>query len=142
MTNKQIVKTTEEKKITKSQFEEMVEYYVTAKEQEKQIKPRLALGTDIKKYMAEHSYEDYEHKNISVSISYRDNTSIDDDKALEILKKQVDPKYLKGLIKTKEYIDEEVLENLIYDGILPRDILRPALVKQAPTAVLKYKLKK
>ena len=55
-------------------------------------------------------------KEYTATLSVEDNSSINEEKLLEFLKKNLSKSKLKslGIIKTREYVDEAALENAIY----------------------------
>lgn len=55
-----------------------------------------------------------------VNYQVRTSESLDEEKVIDILKANG----IKGIIKTKEYVDEEALENAIYTGKLEPSILK------------------
>ena len=76
----------------------------------------------IKSIMKDESLKNYESENFRVSYSVSERTSFDEDKMIAVIKSYNLPDSL-GLIKTREYIDEDALEASIYSGLIPDDVL-------------------
>ena len=75
-------------------------------------------------------------------LSNRLTKTLNEDKLLEIAKKHA----LNNLIKTKEYVDTDILEDLMYKGQIPDDIKAEIAeciqVKTTPTLTVKALTKK
>lgn len=82
--------------------------------------------------------------NYTATLSIRDNETLNEDKLLELLKKKANKDIQKMLIKTKEYIDSDVLEKLIYNEGIPKDLLleMDTCRESNPVEVLKVTKKK
>lgn len=74
----------------------------------------------IKELMDEGSYETSGWK-ATKSIQHRE--TMNEDKLLDILKQYPTACYEQGLIKTKEYVDMDVLESMIYKGVIDKNVL-------------------
>jgi hypothetical protein len=77
---------------------------------------------EIKELMSSENLKNYESENFKVSYSVSERTSFDEDKMIAVIKSFNLPDSL-GLIKTREYIDEDALESSIYSGLIPDDVL-------------------
>ena len=73
----------------------------------------------IKELMDEGSYEANGYK-ATKSVQVRE--TMNEDKLLDVLQ-NISGSYENGLIKTKEYVDMDVLESMLYKGKIPKDIL-------------------
>lgn len=73
----------------------------------------------IKELMEEGSYEAGGYK-ATKSVQIRE--SFNEDKLLDVLRDVAEAK-ANNLIKTKEYVDMDVLESMIYKGMIPTDVL-------------------
>lgn len=108
-----------------------------AKELDDQIKEQ---STELKSWMSEHKVPDMMVDNVSVTYKPQVRTSMDEGKVLEILKalfmerfkagKKEEAEKIRACIKTKEYVDEELLETLIYDEIVDKSLLEPAEISK------------
>jgi hypothetical protein len=76
------------------------------------------------------------------TVSITQKESINQDRAIIILKDNLSEDQLDQVIKTKEYIDEDALEKLIYNGEVQADLLVSAIEKGKPTSTLRIKDKK
>ena len=76
----------------------------------------------IKAIMKDENLKNYESESFKVSYSVSERTSFDEDKMIAVIKSYNLPDSL-GLIKTREYIDEDALEASIYSGLIPDDVL-------------------
>lgn len=74
----------------------------------------------IKKLMAEEGITEKEVEGWQVKYLVSTSDSYDEDAMLEFMKKH---KQFAECIKTREYIDEEVLEDLIYHGKLSKNLV-------------------
>ena len=77
---------------------------------------------EIKTMMSEENLKNYESEHYKVSYSVSERTTFDEDKMISVIKSYNLPESL-GLIKTREYIDEDALEASIYSGLIPDDVL-------------------
>ena len=78
-------------------------------------------NTAIKELMKESSIDKYTSGPYTVSYGITQKEVVDEDSMLDYLKKHIDPS--SGVIKTKEYIDADALENAIYKKELPDDVI-------------------
>lgn len=73
----------------------------------------------IKELMDEGSYEAGGYKATKL-VSVRE--TMNEDKLLDILQ-NISGSYENGLIKTKEYVDMDVLESMLYKGLIDKEVL-------------------
>ena len=78
------------------------------------------LNTEIKQLMKENELTDYSTKNYKAIYEIRKSESLDEDQVIEILKANG----VKNVVKTKEYVDEDALEQAIYNGKLDQNVLK------------------
>ncbi len=78
-------------------------------------------NTAIKELMREDGLEKYTSGPYTVSYGITEKEVIDEDSMLEYLKKHLEDG--NDIIKTKEYIDADALENAIYQKQLPEDVV-------------------
>ena len=78
-------------------------------------------NTAIKELMKESSIDKHTSGPYTVSYGITQKEVVDEDSMLDYLKKHIDPS--SGVIKTKEYIDADALENAIYKKELPDDVI-------------------
>ena len=73
----------------------------------------------IKAIMAEQSLDKFESDNYVAKITIQNRKSLNEEAAIEVLKNA----NVEGVIKTKEYIDFDALENAIYHERIDNDTL-------------------
>ena len=81
------------------------------------------LGPKIKTMIHSLGVTEKEVDGLKISLRKSQRKTMNQDKLLEICKGLNQP----NLIKTKEYVDEEVLETLIYNNIIKADQIEPAM---------------
>lgn len=102
---------------------ELVKAYISTKNDADDLK-KVAdrQNAQIKKIMSDNNYKEYiTDNNYVAKYLVQTRTSMNEDMLLEKLKMLDD--IPDGLIKTKEYVDTDMLENLIYKGDLDKEIL-------------------
>lgn len=114
---------------------EMIDTYKASKDKENALKKSNAtLNESIKKYMHEHDLKTADSENYTATITTTEKESINETLAIEILKENLGGAMLKSVIKKKEYIDEDALEKLVYNGDFDASKLeRAKIVKKIQT---------
>jgi hypothetical protein len=102
------------------------------------------LNKKIKETIVENSLPDkFELGDYKVELQRRQNSSLNELKAIEVLKEKLNGnEVLKSVVKTKEYVDNDALEDKIYNGEIPGDILIDCIENKPDTLVLKVKKSK
>lgn len=96
---------------------EMIDTYKTSKDKENALKKaNNELNENIKTYMQENNMTSANSKNWTATLSCTKKESLNEDLAIEIIKKNLGGALLSSVIKQKEYIDEDALEKLVYNG--------------------------
>lgn len=91
-------------------------------------------SAELKKWMADKKVDVMDVDSIHVTYAKQVRSTMDEGKTIEILRelaKNVDDseaEKILGCIKTKEYIDEQELENLIYNEMVSKETLEPAML--------------
>ena len=80
----------------------------------------------VKKKFDELQIEEYITDNFRAYLQYSNKINMDEDKIIQILKENCKKDDYEKVIKTKEYVDFEALESLIYNGGIPAEKLEPA----------------
>lgn len=90
-------------------------------------------SAELKKWMGDKKVDEMDVDSIHVTYSPQVRSTMDEGKTMEILRQlaaeatdEVAEQIL-GCIKTKEYVDETELESLIYNEIVSKDALEPAM---------------
>ena len=120
------------------------QYAANKREKDGYEKLCAAENAQIKAIMQEYVVQHYEAGGYKATYTIQKRETVDEEMLLEILKRNGE---CEGIIKTKEYIDFDALENAIYHNRIPEDILAQMAeateVKEVPTLkVTKIKEKK
>lgn len=96
---------------------EMIDTYKASKDKENALKKSNAtLNENIKVYMYEHDLKTADSENYTATLTTTEKESVNETLAIEILKENLEGALLNSVIKKKEYIDEDALEKLVYNG--------------------------
>lgn len=74
----------------------------------------------IKELMQTEGLKEFDTGRYKAVYQVRKSESLDEEKVIEILKSNG----IKGIVKTKQYVDEDALENAIYNGKLDSNIIK------------------
>lgn len=118
--------------------------YQNAKNQETSIKKIVTeLGGTIKQELQNRDVTEFIAGDVRASITITPNQDVNELQAIEILRKELTPEQFSKVVKTREYIDDDELEKLVYAHEVDAAILRPAVTPKAPTVTLRLgKVKK
>lgn len=119
-----------------------IDEYKESKDKENSLKKiNNELSENIKSYMHEHNMTTADTDNYTATLSRKDSESLNEDLAIEIIKENLAGALLSSVIKTKEYIDEDALEKLVYNGDFDVNKLSKAKIVK-PTFTLRVTKKK
>ena len=94
-----------------------IDKYKESKDKENALKKaNNELNENIKSYMHENNITSANSDNWTVTLSCTKKESLNEDLAIEIIKENLGGALLSSVIKQKEYIDEDALEKLVYNG--------------------------
>ena len=94
-----------------------IDKYKESKDKENSLKKENnELNENIKTYMQEHDMTSANSENWTATLSCTKKESLNEDLAIEIIKENLGGALLSSVIKQKEYIDEDALEKLVYNG--------------------------
>ena len=94
-----------------------IDEYKESKDKENALKKANdRMGKDIKKYMLDNDMTKANGEKYTVTMSKTVKQKLNEDLAIEIIKENLDGALLASVIKQKEYIDEDALEKLVYNG--------------------------
>ena len=94
-----------------------IDNYKESKDKENALKKaNNELNETIKTYMQEHDMASANSENWTATLSCTKKESLNEDLAIEIIKENLGGALLSSVIKQKEYIDEDALEKLVYNG--------------------------
>lgn len=106
-------------------------------------------GNEIKQYMITNRLKSLESSSgkVTATITITPKEILDEERAIDILnalvvENQLTSDQLNRLIKTRQYIDEDALEDLIYHNDLDATVLAPAKIKKDPIYTLRLSKKK
>lgn len=102
------------------------QYQIENTEKQRLEKELKSKNSFIKSKLAELGKQIYETTKSKATITYQNKVSMNEEKVIEILRENCKKKDLTSVIKTKEYIDYDALESLIYNGGISADKLEPA----------------
>lgn len=95
----------------------IIDEYKESKDKENALKKvNNELNDNIKGYMYEHNMSSADSEKYTATLTKTDKESLNEDLAIEIIKENLEGALLNTVIKTKEYIDEDALEKLVYNG--------------------------
>ena len=118
--------------------------YQSAKKQETSIKKIVTdLGGTIKQELQNRDVTEFIAGDVRASITITPKQEVNELQAIEILRKALTPEQFSKVVKTKEYIDDDEFEKLVYAHEVDAEILMPAVTPLAPTVTLRLgKVKK
>lgn len=94
-----------------------IDEYKESKDKENALKKANdRIGKDIKQYMLDNNMTKANGENYTVTMSKTVKQKLNEDLAIEIIKENLGGALLASVIKQKEYIDEDALEKLVYNG--------------------------
>lgn len=122
----------------------VVQSYNDAKKEESSIKKVVTdLGSTIKQELQNRDITEFIAGDVRASITITPNQDVNELQAIEILRKSLTPEQFSKVVKTKEYIDDDEFEKLVYAREVDAEILLPAVTPKAPTVTLRLgKVKK
>lgn len=121
----------------------LIDSYKDSKDNENNFKKLSKdLGDQIKSEFESRKIDKFASDKYVATVSITQKESINQDRAIIILKDNLSNDQLDQVIKTKEYIDEDALEKLIYNGEVQADLLASAIEKGKPTTTLRINDKK
>ncbi len=95
----------------------IIDEYKESKDKENALKKvNNGLSDSIKGYMYEHNMRSADSEKYTATLTKTDKESLNEDLAIELIKENLEGALLNTVIKTKEYIDEDALEKLVYNG--------------------------
>ena len=102
---------------TKLDIDSLIDEYKASKDKENALKKSNADVSDkIKSYFIDRGIDKHSTDFYTATVTTTNKESLNDELAIEIIKENLDGALLKSVIKQKEYIDEDALEKLVYNG--------------------------
>lgn len=94
----------------------IIDDYKAAKDEEKRVKTIIDdLGPRIKDIFRSKGLTSFSSGKYTATVTVSSKETLDEDKAIEILKENLSPEVLSKVVKTREYIDDDALEKAIYN---------------------------
>ena len=95
----------------------IIDEYKESKDKENTLKKaNNELNENIKTYMQEHNMTSADSEKYTATLTKTDKESLNEELAIELIKENLEGALLNTVIKQKEYIDEDALEKLVFNG--------------------------
>lgn len=91
------------------------------------------LEDQIKEYALKHPGQKLVSDKWEAKVTVTPKEEFNEEKAIEIIKENLPKEFISSVIKTKEYIDEDALENLVYNKDFDINLLSTCKVEAEPT---------
>ena len=91
------------------------------------------LEDQIKQYAVSNNLETIKTDKWQAKVTITPNQEFNEAKAVDILKAELPEEIYSSCIRTKEYIDEDALEKLIYNGTINEDLLACCITDKPAT---------
>lgn len=102
---------------TNAELKNLVDSYGESKKEENAIvKRNKERNSQIKQLFLDNDISSFETDSFIATVSETEKQSLNNELALGILKKELGENELTSVVKTKEYIDEDALEKLVFNG--------------------------
>lgn len=99
------------------ELSKIIDEYKESKDRENALKKANdGMSKDIKQYMLDHDMTKASGDKYTVTMAKTVKKKLNEDLAIEIIKENLGGALLSSVIKQKEYIDEDALEKLVYNG--------------------------
>lgn len=117
----------------------ILEYQETNSRKNKLNKVVNELNNQIKSIFLERQISEFPtaDSQFIATVTTKEDTEFNEAKAIEILKANLTEEELKSVVKTKEYIDDDALENLIYNKQFDATLLAECTSKGKVTHILR-----
>ena len=113
-----------------------IDEYKESKDKENALKKaNTAMNESIKNYMSENDMNEASSDMYTAVLSNTTKESLNEDLAIEIIKENLGGALLASVIKQKEYIDEDALEKLVYNGDFDISKLEKAKITKVTTTL-------
>ena len=127
---------------TKLDIDSLIDEYKASKDKENALKKSNADVSDkIKSYFMDNGIDKHSTDLYTATVTTTNKESLNDELAIEIIKENLDGALLKSVIKQKEYIDEDALEKLVYNGDFDITKLEKAKIVKSVTTLRVVKKK-
>jgi hypothetical protein len=114
----------------------VIDEYKESKDKENALKKaNTAMNESIKNYMSENGMDEASSDMYTAVLSNTTKESLNEELAIEIIKENLGGALLNSVIKQKEYIDEDALEKLVYNGDFDISKLEKAKITKVTTTL-------
>ena len=101
----------------KIDINKIIDLYKESKDKENALKKsNTEMGNNIKSYFQTNGIDRVDTDKYTATVTTSTSESLNEELAIEIIKENLGGAMLSTVIKTKEYIDEDALEKLVYNG--------------------------
>lgn len=101
----------------KIDINKIIDLYKESKDKENALKKsNTEMGNNIKSYFQTNGLDRMDTDKYTATVTTSTSESLNEELAIEIIKENLGGAMLNTVIKTKEYIDEDALEKLAYNG--------------------------
>lgn len=121
---------------TNAELKNLIDSYGESKNEENTIvKRNKEINSQIKQLFLDNDISSFETDSFIATVSETEKQSLNNELALGILKKELPFPELTSVVKTKEYIDEDALEKLVFNGQFDISKLEKAVDKKIVSAL-------
>lgn len=121
---------------TNAELKNLVDSYGESKKEENAIvKRNNERNSQIKQLFLDNDISSFETDSFIATVSETEKQSLNNELALCILKEELGENELTSVVKTKEYIDEDALEKLVFNGQFDISKLEKAVDKKIVSAL-------
>lgn len=125
-------------KMTDNELFEAIIDYRGIKDEETSVKKQVKfLGDAIKEELQNRNITEFVANGIRATITITPNQEVNELQSIEILRQALTPEQFSKVVKTREYIDDDEFERLVYAHEIDAEILMPAITPKAPTVTLR-----
>lgn len=101
----------------KIDINKIIDLYKESKDKENALKKsNTEMGNNIKSYFQTNGLDRIDTDKYTATVTTSTSESLNEELAIEIIKENLGGAMLNTVIKSKEYIDEDALEKLVYNG--------------------------
>ena len=105
------------RRTAKIDINKIIDLYKESKDKENALKKsNTEMGNNIKSYFQMNGLNKVDTDKYTATVTTSTSESLNEELAIEIIKENLGGAMLNTVIKTKEYIDEDALEKLVYNG--------------------------
>lgn len=127
---------------TNAELKNLIDSYGESKNEENTIvKRNKERNSQIKQLFLDNDISSFETDSFIATVSETEKQSLNNELALGILKEELPFHELTSVVKTKEYIDEDALEKLVFNGQFDISKLEKAVDKKI-VSTLRIKARK